>query len=212
MAPRKSRNNAQHRRCKRCGRFIASSSTICASCQAVGTIAEGLEAADAGESGSRGTEFGRTLADLGLDVRFLSQNSGGADVSRRFRADTVATGDRMRTVGPAPMMQPPLRSFRDSLFINARRDSVIARSGGIQSRPAPLDAAAPKLASKSVLTSIGPVAAARRASSRSRPANARPTWGDARASARQIAITFALIFLSAVLGAGIPLLLSLLGR
>ena len=165
------------------------------------------DTSDASGSESVTTDFGRTLAELGLDVRFLSQNARGSEVSKPFSNRSPGMPKQSTPVEPPHDLQPPLSVLRTSLLKNARRDSVIARSDGPQSQPMRRHDAA----SRSVLTAIGPVAAAQRARDRSRDPKTRRLWSDARAAAQPIAITVALICMSVVVGAAVPLLLSLLG-
>lgn len=224
MSAGNSRRRGRHGRCRRCGRFIGGSdANLCSSCLAIASADKERETSDGNGLESVTTEFGRRLADLGLDVRFLSQNAEGSPVSRVFRRRRVDTPEQATPLAPPasaehplpqpplpqpplpqPLLpQPPLRALRDSLLVQARRDSVIARSDGLRSRRMP---DTPE--GKSVLTFIGPVAAAQRASERSHGGRPRRPL----AAAQPIAIAVALICLSAALGAAVPILLSLLGR
>lgn len=95
-------------------------------------------------------------------------------------------------------------SLRVALLRRARHDS--SPPSDLPSRPMLRHAGT----SKSVLTFIGPVAAARRAAGRSRGGRARRLWVDVRA-AHPIAMEGAVICLCAALGASIAILLSLFG-
>jgi hypothetical protein len=162
---------------------------------------------DAELSASPTTEFGRTLADLGLDVRFLSQNQSRSDLTKPTQDRAVGLPQHSTPLlPPASSLQPPLQSVQDSLLRRARHDSVIARTTELRPRPILRHPGTPK----SVLTTIGPVAAAQRARDQSRRRGTRQLRPKPRATARPIAMAVALMFIGAAAGAAIPILLFVL--
>jgi len=210
MPPGKSRRRAKQRRCRHCGRFIRKSDVkLCPSCLAAASVDDKPkpDTSDAKLSGSATTEFGRTLTDLGLDVRFLSQNQISSDLSKQFPDRAAVMQQESTPSRPQSPLHPSLQNLRDSLLRRARHDSVIARTTELRARPMRPGAGAPK----SVLSSIGPVAAARRARDQTRGRGARQNRADARGTAPPIAIGVAVMCVGAAVGAAIPFLLFVLG-
>jgi hypothetical protein len=198
-----SRRSPGHRRCTHCGRFIGGSAVdVCSRCQATRSIDQRRDPPEAPRSGSEATEFGRTMADLGLDTRFLSDPTRRSTQSLPDHQPTVLREPSYRVAPPA--MPPPVGALRESLLMHARRDSILARS--VERRPRPIDNESGP--SDSVPTVSEP-AVAPAIPSDGRGALLRRLYAKARSSARQIAVTAALICLSVLVGASVPLLLSL---
>lgn len=210
MTPGTSRRRAKQRRCRQCGRFTGRSDVkLCPGCLAKASSNQKPEpdVSDAELSASPTTEFGRTLADLGLDVRFLSQNQSQSVLTKPSPDRTAGLPHHSTPLlPPTTSLQPPLQNMQDSLLRRARHDSVIARTTELRPRPILSGAGTPK----SVSTTIGPVAAARRARGQSCCRGTRQHRAKPRATARPLAMAVVLILIGAAVGAAIPVLLFML--
>jgi hypothetical protein len=150
------------------------------------------------------TEYGRFRADLGLDTR-LEQDTRNRGLSRSLDPRPVLAR-RATTGNLSNVVQPPMPAFHDSPS-PPRIETIVPQSPRLVSTPARRT-----VASKSVLTRIGPHATAQVEEVRSGTGKVRRTWADIRRVARPIAIGVVVVSVSAPVGAAVPLLLSMLGR